>query len=95
MLEKQIVAAIQRYLKSLGDDCFVWKVWGGGQYSHAGIPDICGVYKGRFIALEVKTPVGRLTELQRVTIARINAAGGYAAKVTSLEEVQAIIRRIA
>ena len=39
MLEKDIVAAIQRYLATLGEDVFFWKEHGGA-LGTSGIPDI-------------------------------------------------------
>ena len=51
MLERDIVAAIKKYLSSLGSDVFFWKEH-GGPYGCAGIPDVICCYKGRFIGLE-------------------------------------------
>lgn len=76
MLEKDIVAAIMRHLKTV-PDCFAWKTH-GGIYGTAGIPDIVCCYKGFFLAFEVKTPSGRLTKLQESTIEKIKAAKGRA-----------------
>ena len=64
MLERDIVAAIKKYLTSLGEDVFFWKEH-GGPYGTSGIPDIIVCYKGRFIGMECKLPGGRLTELQK------------------------------
>ena len=89
MLERDIVAAILRYLKK-GNRCFAWKTH-GGMYGTAGIPDIIACIDGRFYAFEVKQPSGRLTRLQEVTLEKIRAAGGVAVKVTSVEEVKAAI----
>lgn len=89
MAEKDIVAAILRYLKTL-PLCFAFKEH-GGMYSTAGIPDIICCYKGRFLGLEVKQPTGRLTELQKRTIEKINAAGGIALRVESEADVKSII----
>ena len=89
MLEKDITAAIMRYLKTV-PDCFCWKQH-GGMYGTAGIPDTICCIKGRFVAFEVKTPEGRLSKLQEVTIAKIIAAGGVAHKVTSVAEVKEIL----
>lgn len=89
MIEKDIVAAILRYLKSL-PDCFAWKTH-GGMYGIAGIPDIIACIGGRFYAFEVKQPKGRLTALQEVTIRKIRVAGGVAVKVTSVDEVMAAL----
>lgn len=92
MLEKDIVAAIMRHLKTV-PDCFAWKTH-GGIYGTAGIPDIVCCYKGFFLAFEVKTPSGRLTKLQESTIEKIKAAKGEAFKVTSVEETKDIFSRL-
>ena len=89
MLEREIVAAILRHLKTM-PRCFAWKTH-GGMYGTAGIPDIIACIDGRFYAFEVKQPGGRLTRLQEVTLKKIRAAGGVAVKVTSVEEVKAAI----
>ena len=89
MLEREIVAAIMRYLKSL-PGCFAWKTH-GGMYGTAGIPDIIACVNGRFCAFEVKQPSGKLTRLQESTLGRIRAAGGVAGKVTSVEDVEKLL----
>jgi len=90
MAERDIVAAILRLLKKT-PGCFCWKEH-GGMYGTAGIPDIIACFKGRFVAFEVKTPTGKLTRLQEITIDKIRAAGGCAFKVSSAAEVAEIIR---
>ena len=92
MAEKDIVNAILRYLKAV-PTCFAWKTH-GGMYGTAGIPDIIACVDGRFVAFEVKTPSGKLTKLQEITIQRINEATGYACKVTSVGEVREILERL-
>jgi len=92
MLEKDIVSAIMRYLKTV-PGCFAWKEH-GGMYGTAGLPDIICCYRGRFAGFEVKTPAGRLSKLQAVTIAKIRAAGGAAFVVTSVGEVKEIIQNL-
>ena len=92
MLEKSITAAVMRYLKTV-PACFCWKQH-GGQYGTAGLPDIICCVNGQFAAFEVKTPSGKLTKLQEITIQKINAANGNAYKVTSLQEVREIIQRL-
>ena len=89
MTEKEITAAIMRYLKSV-PECFCWKEH-GGMYGTAGLPDIICCIKGRFVAFEVKTASGRLTKLQEATMRKIKAAKGEAYKVTSIEDVRAVI----
>ena len=92
MLEKDIVAAIRRYLGTLGDDVFFWKEC-GGPYGTSGVPDIICCYKGRCLGLEAKLPGGRLTPLQRRALEKINRAGGIARRVESVEDVKAVIER--
>ena len=90
MLERDVVAAIKKYLISLGGDIFFWKEH-GGPYGTSGIPDIICCYKGRFLGLESKLPGGKLTELQKRTLDKINAAGGIARRVQSVDDVKVII----
>jgi hypothetical protein len=93
MLERDVVAAIKKYLVTLGGDIFFWKEH-GGPYGTSGIPDIICCYKGRFLGLEAKLPGGKLTELQKRTLAKINAAGGFACRVESVDDVKDIIARV-
>ena len=90
MLERDVVAAIKKYLSSLGGDVFFWKEH-GGPYGTSGRPDIICCYRGRFLGLEAKLPGGKLTELQKRALDRINAAGGIARRVESVDDVRAII----
>ena len=89
-LERDIVADILQYLRSL-PDTFCWKEH-GGMYGQAGIPDIICCISGRFVAFEVKTSTGVLSKLQDVTIRKIQAAGGIAHVVRSVEEVEDILK---
>jgi len=86
-LEKTIVAVIMRALKDAG---VRWMVkTHGGPYQSTGIPDIVAIAPktGRFLGIEVKRPkVGKLTDLQRSQIERINAAGGVAGVAYSVED---------
>ena len=93
MLERDSVAAIKKYLSSLGSDVFFWKEH-GSVYGTNGVPDIICCYKGRFLGLECKRPGGRLTELQKRAIKKINRAGGVACRVESVEDVKRVIERV-
>ena len=92
MREADIVRAILTHLRSL-DGCFCWKEH-GGPYGTNGIPDIICCYHGRFVAFEVKTDTGKPTRLQEAVIRRINAAGGTALVVRSVEDVKAALAAI-
>ncbi len=98
MLEKTIVNKVIKYLKSL-PGCFCWKQH-GGQFGTMGLPDIICCISGRFVAFEVKRPAfggyaaGKLTPLQLATITKIQAAGGIAVVVTSLEDVKYAVENL-
>ncbi len=89
MTEAALIQKIRRYLASV-PECFFWKEH-GGQYGTAGIPDIIVCFRGRFIAFEAKVGRNMPTKLQAATIRSIRQAGGTAAVVRSVEEVQAIL----
>ena len=91
MLERDVVAAVKRYLASLGSDVFFWKEH-GGPYGTSGVPDIICCYKGRFLGLEAKLPGGRLTELQKRALEKINRAGGIGRRVENVDDVRAMIK---
>ena len=93
MLERDIVEAIKKYLASLGSSVFFWKEH-GGPYGTSGVPDIICCYRGRFLGLECKLPTGRLTELQKRAINKINIAGGTALRVESVDDVKKVIQLI-
>ena len=86
MKEAEIVKAILKYLKTLPEG-FAWKEH-GGMYGTAGIPDIIACVGGRFYGFEAKTERGKPTALQEATIRKIQAAGGIAMVVRSVEDVK-------
>jgi len=92
MKEKDITAAIMRYLKTV-PGCFAFKEH-GGMYGTAGLPDIICCWRGRFIGFEVKAPDGKLSKLQEITIEKIIAAKGKAFMVTSVEDVRKILESL-
>jgi len=92
MLERESVVQIMRYLKTV-PGCFAWKEH-GGPHGRAGLPDIICCYRGRFVAFEVKTPFGKLSKLQEITMRSIRAAKGEAFKVTSVGEVKEILKEL-
>jgi len=92
ILERDLIAGIRRYLSSLGSDVFYFKEHGSA-YGSSGVPDIVCCYQGRFLGLEAKLPGGRLTELQKRAIDKINRAGGIARRVESVEDVRAVIKQ--
>lgn len=58
------------------------------RYGHAGSSDIIGMMPdGRFLAIEVKRPGGKLTELQANFLNNVNDNGGVGMVVFSLEDL--------
>lgn len=53
-----------------------------------GVSDILGLYKGRFLAIEVKVPKKYPTPEQKEFIAQVNARGGIAFVARSLADVE-------
>jgi len=71
------------------------KIHGGDNpFQAAGLLDIYCCYRGWFIGIEAKTPVGGLSKLQEKTLRDIEAAGGCAAVVTSVEEVTSLLSKL-
>ena len=89
MRESDIVRAVLTHLRSLSR-CFCWKEH-CGMYGTAGIPDIIACIDGRFYGFEVKTEKGKVTKLQEATLRKIQKAGGVAAVVRSVEDVDAVL----
>lgn len=89
--ENTITRSILAELKKLGPDCWARKIECNARQG-AGIPDILCCYMGRFLALEVKRPGGRMTALQADTVKAINEAGGKAVVVTCMDDVMKAIK---
>lgn len=91
--EKQFEQKIKNFLKS--QNCYCVKHFGCG-FSQAGVPDILACVNGHFLAIEVKAEHGRVSELQRVNIERINKCGGVAlvVKPSNFEELKQIIFKL-
>lgn len=53
-----------------------------------GSSDIIGIYQGRFLAVEVKTPKGKLTEAQKNFLNTVNANGGIGFTARRKEDVK-------
>lgn len=97
-LEKDIENEILQYLKASGIFCWKNNSTGifdptkkcfrrPGRYHMNGVSDILGIYKGKFLAIEVKGPKGVLSPFQRAYIKLINEHGGIAFMARSIEDV--------
>ncbi len=56
-----------------------------------GCPDLLVCYRGRFIALEVKEPKGRVSKIQNKVLNDISVAGGWSVVVRSVDEALALL----
>lgn len=65
----------------------------GGLWQRSGVPDLLICLDGRFLALEIKSPLGtgRLGPRQAGELEAIRQAGGIAAVVSSWEELEATL----
>ncbi len=86
MTELSIRRAIVRAYRERG----AWVVVTTG-ISLVGCPDLLVCYGGRFLALEVKDPKGRVTKIQRKVLQDIRDAGGTAAIVRSVDDALALL----
>ncbi len=82
-LQRQIIAALE------AEGYYVCNVVVAGR---AGTADLLVCAKGRFIALEVKTPAGRVSPLQVLENKRVLAAGGAGFVVRSVGDALACVR---
>lgn len=60
----------------------------------AGRSDLHVCFKGRFVALEVKTATGRLTDKQARYLEQVRAAGGIGEVVRSVDEALKILEQV-
>lgn len=92
--ESEITKAILAYLRASG--IVSWKNWSGPMTPIRGISDILGVLPpgGRFLAIEVKTATGKLTEHQLRFLSAVREAGGVAFVARSLDDVISTLREV-
>jgi hypothetical protein len=85
LTEKEVTRQIRQVLKI----CRVWhwKEWQGPMSFPKGISDILGIYKGQFLAIEVKRPGGRMSPDQEKFIDRVNQEGGIGFVAYSVDDV--------
>ena len=88
-LTRQIITALREH----GG---FWFKTHGSAYQVAGLPDIIGCYRGRFVGLEVKLPGGEntLSLRQRVMLERIEQHGGISNVVTSKRGALDVLGRV-
>lgn len=91
--EGRLVRKIRAYLEDRG--ALVVKIHGGDNpFQERGIADLLVCYRGIFIALEVKQPGKSASPAQEVFLRKVRASGGYAAEVSSVEDVAQLLRSV-
>jgi penicillin-binding protein-related factor A (putative recombinase) len=102
MLEKHIQAQILHYLvlKNVfhwrnNTGCATYQSKNGKKsfvrFGQPGMSDILGIYKGKFLAIEVKRPGGKVTELQKKFLEAIESNDGIAILAYDLDDVKKVI----
>lgn len=74
--EKNFENKIKAFLKEQG--AWFIKYWAGSKFTKDGVPDILACINGYFVAIEVKAPNGKPSELQKYHVREINKACGFA-----------------
>lgn len=80
MNERQFVNKIKSYfyqLKQQGEPIKFIKIWGGGKYQKAGIPDIIACINGIYFEIELKSSTGQPSDLQKYNLRLTNQANGF------------------
>lgn len=72
---------------------WAWKVH-GSEYQPAGIPDICGIYKGWSIWCETKMPGNKPSRIQLHRMNKIMAAGGLTVVAYNVKQAIALLDHI-
>lgn len=65
-----------------------------GAFQGKGTPDVLVCYCGRMVWLEVKTPDGHVSPLQRHELAEWQRVGAYASVVRSIQQVDELLESI-
>ena len=84
--EQDIQTAIMNYISSIGG--LPVKFNNMGIYAKAGVSDILACIKGRFVAIEVKRPGKKPSDLQERFLDAVNTIGGFAFWADSLQDVK-------
>ena len=90
--EQDIQTSIMNYISSIGG--LPLKFNNIGIYAKAGVSDIIACIKGRFVAIEVKRPGKKPTQLQVNFIKAVNTVGGLGFWADSLDEVKDKLKEI-
>ncbi|AUV60743.1 holliday junction resolvase [Gordonia phage Biskit] len=87
--EARLGRQIRKALEERG--AFMFKIHGGPTMM-AGLPDLIGVWHGRFIAIEVKMPGNSPSKIQERVMDRIRQAGGRVVVAYSVADALEVLR---
>lgn len=88
--ETKIMREISDYLNK--ENIFHFRI--NADATTVGLPDIMVCYKGRMVALEVKTPTGKPTDIQKRVVEEIVKCGGFGGFPTNVEDVKNILKKV-
>ena len=83
MSEKSVQSSILRYLNALPETWAVKII----SSNRRGTPDILAVHRGRLVAIECKSDVGSLSDVQKIQLERVLDAGGISIVARSVGDV--------
>ncbi len=88
--EAKVKAAVKKMLDEMGIYHFSPVQNGMGR---AGIPDIIGCFRGRFLGIECKAGKGKTTALQDLELEKIRQAKGFAYVVneTNIQDLKELL----
>lgn len=89
--EGALKKAIKEYLNSVGA---FWSMIPGGAYAKIGDPDMVVCYKGRYVAIEAKTPTGKQSNWQQLRQREIERSGGIYILARKVDDVKSVIESI-
>ena len=88
MTESQLKSKVKKMIREEFPDVWAQKIC--DRYTSA-LPDMFLCCWGIFVAIELKTPIGRLAPLQDYVLKCIRKAGGIAGVARNVEEARQII----
>lgn len=90
MSEKSFQTKVMKYLKKNYPNAWIYNTC---DMVRIGVPDILMLYEGNLYALELKIEGGNESRIQKYTIKKINAAGGFGGFCYSIDDIDKIIKK--
>ena len=97
--EKKFENKVKSWLHQLqkeGQPIKFIKIWGGGKYQKAGIPDFIACINGIYFEIELKSSTGQPSDLQKYNLRLTNQANGFGILLypEGFEEFKKIIKGV-